>query len=225
MSIRATQINKSLGSPSVHILHDISLEIQDGEFVSVTGKSGSGKSTLLYLLSTLDLPTSGKVEIGGHDIGQMRVKEIHRFRNQNIGFVFQFHYLLPELTAIENVLMPAMKYGVQEQKRETAISLLKEFELGEKLDRLPGQLSGGEQQRVAIARAMVMGPKYLFADEPTGNLDSKNGNVVMNLLKQASTERRTTVVYVTHDRSFSELADRQIALIDGRLVTEESAFE
>jgi putative ABC transport system ATP-binding protein/lipoprotein-releasing system ATP-binding protein len=168
-------------------------------------------------MSTLDKPTRGKVLIDGHDVNRMSVKEMHRFRNQHIGFVFQFHYLLPELTAIENVLLPAMKAKGTASKRERAKDLLNRFGLLDKADRLPGQLSGGEQQRVGIARALIMSPKYLFADEPTGNLDSVNSEAVLSLLEQVNREEKTTIVMVTHDLGFAKRAHRMIQLVDGHI--------
>jgi putative ABC transport system ATP-binding protein/lipoprotein-releasing system ATP-binding protein len=222
MAISLRDVSKSFGSPPTRVLHDIHLDIQDGEFISLLGRSGSGKSTLLYILSTLDSPTAGQVLFDGKDVARMGVRELHQFRNRQVGFVFQFHHLLPELTALENVLIPAMKgrgTGVLKDWRAKAAELLQEFDLGNKLDRLPRQLSGGEQQRVAIARSLIMSPKYLFADEPTGNLDSANGDVVMNLLSKINRERGTTVIYVTHDAGFATMAKRSIRLKDGRVVS------
>lgn len=221
MAIQVKNVTKTFGTPPTQVLWDVSLEIKDGEFISLTGRSGSGKSTLLYILSSLDSPSSGSVAIAGKDITSMTEEELHEFRNLNMGFVFQFHYLLPELTALENVLMPAMKRKKQNEKRDYALSLLGEFGLKEKANRLPRQLSGGEQQRVAIARALVMEPRYLFADEPTGNLDSVNGEVVMKILKKASAEKGTGIVMVTHDPDFAALADRKIQLADGRILKHE----
>jgi len=222
MSIVATHVGKSIGTPSVSVLSDISLEIKDGEFVSLTGRSGSGKSTLLYILSSLDTPTAGTVEIAGHDFGKMPPEELYRFRNQEMGFVFQFHYLLAELTAIENVLMPTLKLKRQEERRPHAEMLLKQFGLAEKHNRLPRQLSGGEQQRLAIARALVMEPKYLFADEPTGALDTANGEIVMQIIRDVNLQHGTTIVLVTHDPDFAAEAQRQIRLVDGRLAGDEA---
>ncbi len=217
MGLRASHIVKSFGTPPTHVLKDISLTIDDGDFVSITGRSGSGKSTLLYVMSTLDQATSGEIEIDGEKISRMPSERLHRFRNQNMGFVFQFHYLLPELTALENVLIPARKTKRHAEKTELALSLLERFGLESKENRLPGQLSGGEQQRVAIARALVMKPKYLFADEPTGNLDSANGDQVIRILKELNESEKMTVVIVTHDPDYAALAKRQVHLVDGRI--------
>jgi putative ABC transport system ATP-binding protein/lipoprotein-releasing system ATP-binding protein len=210
-------LKKSFGEPSIEVLHGLSFNIPDKTFVSITGKSGSGKSTLLYSMSTLDHPTEGKVFFDGVEIASMNEKTVHEFRNLKMGFIFQFHYLLPELSAIENVLMPARRTHQHIERKKRAIDLLTEFGLGDKFDRLPKQLSGGEQQRVAIARALIQEPKYVFADEPTGNLDSANGEIVMNLLKKATREGNTTVIYVTHDPDFAALADQKIFLKDGYL--------
>lgn len=220
MSLRCKHVEKAIGDPATHILHDVSFDIDDGEFVSLTGRSGSGKSTLLYLLSSLDQPTSGTVEIDGHRLASMPSEDLHRFRNRHMGFVFQFHYLIDELTALENVLMPARKDKEEERRRERAIHLLSQFGLENKTDRLPRQLSGGEQQRVAIARALIMEPRYLFADEPTGSLDTANAAIVMKIIKEANEQKHTTVILVTHDQNFAKMAPRQIQLIDGRVASD-----
>ncbi|TGK03209.1 ABC transporter ATP-binding protein [Leptospira langatensis] len=217
MSILIEEIRKSFGKPPTEVIKGISLEIRAGEFVSLTGKSGSGKSTLLYLISSLDDPSGGRVSIDGKDIHSLDQKELHAFRNRHMGFVFQFHYLLPEFTALENVLMPALKAGKLPEKREEAIRLLKRFDLGDKLNYLPSQLSGGQMQRVSIARALVMRPRYLFADEPTGALDSKNAKVVMDIFKDINHSDGTTVIMVTHDPDFAKSAKRQIRLVDGKI--------
>lgn len=210
-------ITKSFGKTATVVLKGISGEIADGEMVSITGRSGSGKSTLLYIISSLDKPTSGNVLIDQISFSKISKKELHRFRNLGMGFVFQFHHLLPELTAIENILMPALKTGAEKTRKPFALELLNEFGITDKADQLPSQLSGGEQQRVAIARALVMQPKILFADEPTGNLDSANGQLVMNLFKRINKDRGTTIVYVTHDQIFAKMSSRQINLIDGMI--------
>ncbi len=215
--IKVDNVKKAFGEPAIEILHGISFEIPDKSFVSITGRSGSGKSTLLYSMSTLDHPTSGSVYFDGVEISTMNEKDVHEFRNLKMGFIFQFHYLLPELSALENVLMPARRTGQHIARRKRAIDLLTEFGMVEKLDRLPRQLSGGEQQRVAIARSLIQEPKYVFADEPTGNLDSANGEIVMNWLKKATRDSNTTVIYVTHDPDFAALADKKIFLKDGSL--------
>lgn len=218
MSIRVSDLRKSFGNGKQEVLRGISLSIADGEFVSITGRSGSGKSTLLYVISSLDPPTSGFVEIDGVKINEMPTKDLHRFRNERMGFIFQFHYLLPELTALENILMPCRKTRAESSFHQRALDLLGDFGLESKADSLPRQLSGGEQQRVAIARALIMKPRYLFADEPTGDLDSVNGDVVMKILRKISSETGTTVIMVTHDLGYAAMADRQIILSDGQIV-------
>jgi ABC-type lipoprotein export system ATPase subunit len=218
MGIRCEKLVKEFGEPPVRILHEIDMNIADREFVSITGRSGSGKSTLLYLLSTLDEPTSGTLRIDDRDPSTMSVDELHEFRNLNVGFVFQFHYLLAELTALENVLLPARNTGQHKAKEKEALALFEQFDIPGKVDKLPSQLSGGEQQRVAIARALIMKPRYLFADEPTGNLDSKNGRIVMDLLLSINRDLGTTIVMVTHEPDYAAMASREIFLADGRIV-------
>ena len=218
MAIRLRGIVKSFGVPATPVLKSIDLDVEDGEFTTLTGRSGSGKSTLLYVMSSLDRPTAGTVEIDRRLLESMRSPELHALRNRTIGFVFQFHYLLPELTALENVLVPARKAGEDKALRGRAMELLEQFELGDKAWRLPGQLSGGEQQRVAIAHALVMRPRYLFADEPTGHLDSASGDRVMGIFERVNREEGMTVVYVTHDAGYAALARRQVRLVDGQLL-------
>lgn len=218
--LKAIHLSKSFGKPPTKVLHDIDFEICNGDFVSISGRSGSGKTTLLYILSTLDNPSDGRVEIDGKNPAQMSLEELHTFRNQNLGFIFQFHYLLPELTAVENILIPARKQDLHVKKQPYAYELLNQFGLTDKANRLPSQLSGGEQQRVAIARALIMNPKYIFADEPTGNLDTANGDRVMELLHGVNQTLGTTVVLVTHEPEFASQAKRQIFLKDGRLSQE-----
>jgi len=218
--IQTKNVFKNFGDPPHTVLDNINVTIQSGDFTSITGRSGSGKSTLLYLLSSLDQPSSGEIYVDGQNLTSLTKQQIHQFRNQKMGFVFQFHYLLPELTAIENILMPARKNKMHIQRHERALYLLDHFGLKEKADRLPSQMSGGEQQRVAIARALIMDPQYVFADEPTGNLDSVNGEIVMNIFKKINKEMKTTIIYVTHDPDFANLADKKIQLADGKVVTD-----
>ena len=216
--IQCEHISKEFGEPPQRILHDINLSIADGEFDSISGRSGSGKSTLLYIISSLDDPTYGKVIIDGQITSKMNVKEIHEFRNKHVGFIFQFHYLLSELTALENILLPPRNLGLYEEYHERALELLKKMNISHVVNKLPSQMSGGEQQRVSIARALIMDPKYLFADEPTGNLDSVNGEIVMEILKEINQQRKTTICLVTHDPDYSKMAQREIFLSDGRVV-------
>jgi lipoprotein-releasing system ATP-binding protein len=220
--IELRNLKKSFGEPPTEVLKGVSATIHEGEMVSIVGRSGSGKSSLLYLISTLDKPTSGEVVIDGTPVSQLSVKDIHRFRNEKMGYVFQFHHLLPELTCLENVLMPARKVGKEKEYRKRAMDLLNEFGLANKADNRSNRISGGEQQRVAIARALIMEPRYLFADEPTGNLDSRNGEAVLNFFRMIHRDRGTTIVYVTHDPLFAKLAQRELVLVDG-LIRQDSA--
>lgn len=215
--IECHKVTKKFGHPEQEILHGLSFKIDEGEFVSISGKSGSGKSTLLYLISSLDSPSSGTVLIDGRDLNSYDVEEIHQFRNKKTGFIFQFHYLLPELTALENVLLPARNLGLNDKLRPNALELLDRLGVKRQHNRLPSELSGGEQQRIAIARALILKPKFLFADEPTGNLDSINANIVMEILKEVNRVDHTTICLVTHDPGFAAMAEREIYLIDGRL--------
>lgn len=218
MGIVLSGVTKAFGEPPTLALRDVSLTIDDGEFIALTGRSGSGKSTLLYILSTLDRPTAGRVLLSGHDVPSLPPAELHRFRNSQMGFVFQFHYLLPELTAYENVLMPARKTHRERSLRNRAGELLDTFGLSSKKDSLPRQLSGGEAQRVAIARALIQRPRFLFADEPTGNLDSANGEQVLHIFQEANRTEGTTIVMVTHDSDFAAMASRQVVLRDGQIL-------
>lgn len=215
MSIRIHNLKKWFGDPPTHVLKGIDLTIEDGEFVSIVGRSGSGKSTLLYIMSTLDDPSSGSVFFDNLEASKMSEDAVHDLRNKELGFVFQFHYLLPELTVLENVLMPARKRNLHKEKEAYARELLQQVGLIEHADKKATAISGGEQQRVAIARALVMKPKYLFADEPTGNLDSVNGDNIMNLFKKINAEMGTTVIFVTHDLDYANMAKRKIELVDG----------
>ena len=215
--IDCISLNRSFGNPPLEILKSISLKIPKGQFVSVTGRSGSGKSTLLYALSGLDKITSGKVLFSGESIHDMPEKQLNLFRNFKMGFVFQFHYLLPKITVLENVLMPARKTNLHKTKEEEAKKILEDFSLSHCIDKLPGQISGGESQRVSIARALIMRPEYIFADEPTGNLDSVNGEKVLELFRKVNQDYKTTIVMVTHDSGYAKLAQRTIGLSDGKL--------
>lgn len=221
MTIVAKQLVKELGDPPTRVIQGVDLTIDDGDFLSISGSSGSGKSTLLYLLSTLDNPTSGQLTIDNENPFEMSVEQLHQFRNLKLGFVFQFHYLLPELTTLENVLLPARRTQQHEVKKAYAEELLSTFGIEDKMHKLPSQMSGGEQQRVAIARAMIMKPRYLFADEPTGSLDSKNSNIVMEILQRANKEWNTTLIMVTHETEFAAMAEKKIFLVDGKIESRE----
>jgi len=215
MGLILSDIRKSFGTPPTHVLKGISFEVKEGEFLALTGRSGSGKSTLLYVLSSLDPPTSGTVKVDGKELSSLESQEVHRFRNLHMGFVFQFHYLLPELTCLENILMPARKTGRQRSLEREAMRLMADFEVAHVKDKVPGKVSGGERQRVAITRALLMRPKYLFADEPTGNLDSVSGEKVMKIFERVNRRDKTTIVMVTHDMGYAGRAKRRIGLKDG----------
>ena len=225
MSIISKNIGIHFGTPAVQVLNNVNVEISDGEFVSLSGRSGAGKSTLLYVLSSLDNPTEGSVEIDGQDITKMNSIDLHRFRNEKMGFVFQFNYLIAELTAIQNILMPAMKCKRDVELRPRAIELLDKMGLKAKQDRYPRQLSGGEQQRLAVARALIMTPKYLFADEPTGALDTNNAEMVIKILQECSTKDKMTVIMVTHDPDFAAMAPRKIVLADGKVISDNKNYK
>ncbi|ACF45482.1 MAG: ABC transporter ATP-binding protein [Prosthecochloris sp.] len=201
------------------IIPGLSLEIREGEFLSITGPSGSGKSTLLYIMGGLDKPTFGEVWLDGDNITEKSEKEMTVIRNEKIGFIYQFHFLLPEFTALENVSMPMMINGKRTKKeiRERAAMLLDIVGLVDRADYRPSQLSGGQQQRVAIARALSNEPKIILGDEPTGNLDSKSGKMVYALFERLNRELNQTVIFVTHDEEFARRAKRRIHLVDGKI--------
>ncbi len=216
--IQLIDLCKSFGNPPTKVLHNLSLTIRDSEFISLTGRSGSGKTTLLYCMSSLDETTSGEVIIDDKALSKRTEAELHQFRNERMGFVFQFHYLLPELTAIENILMPARKRGVEEHYYDHAMTLLERFNLIDHTHKRPSKLSGGQAQRVAIIRAIVMKPRYLFADEPTGSLDSSNARIIMDIFNHLNQEEGITIVCVTHDEEFATAATRKLILSDGQLI-------
>ncbi|HJM63592.1 MAG: ABC transporter ATP-binding protein [Roseibacillus sp.] len=208
-----------LGRKAVEVLRGIDLEIMQGERIFLCGASGAGKTTLLYTLAGLERPQRGRVQIGGEDLYELSRRDQSLLRNSKMGYIFQNYYLLPELTALENVMLPGMIRARNVRKR--AIELLVEVGLEERIQHLPAELSGGEQQRVAIARALVNDPAIVFADEPTGNLDSRNGGEVMELLLDFAENLKTTLVVVTHDRSLARLGDRTLEILDGQMVMEE----
>ena len=220
--IEAQGLNKSFGTTDgrVEVLRGIDLRIERGERVGVVGTSGAGKTTLMHILGALDRPTSGTVRFDGEDIFALKGASLDAFRNRTVGFVFQFHQLLPEFTALENVMMPALV--ARKSFREAipmATKLLGEVGLGHRLKHKPGQLSGGEQQRVAIARALVMSPRVLLADEPTGNLDSGTSGEIFRLLDEIHQSRELTMVVVTHSETLAGRLDRVLHMVDGRLAS------
>ena len=216
--IKAKGLKKNFTTPAgeLQVLKGVDLNVAPGEFVAVVGASGAGKSTLLHLLGTLDTPSEGELYIDGQDMLSMQEAQLTAFRNSTLGFVFQFHHLMPEFTAIENTLMPALISGASmEDARKKAGALLEGLGLGSRLEHRPGELSGGEQQRVAVARALVMGPKVVLADEPTGNLDTGTGNELFALLRELNKKQGMTFLMVTHNEALSSQCDRVIVMKDG----------
>ncbi len=214
-------LGRDLGTQvKTRVLSDVDLVVREGEFVSLTGFSGSGKSTLLYLLGALDRPTAGRVLIDGIDVTELDDDGRAALRGEKLGFVFQFHFLLPEFTVLENVLLPMLRRGKRSRAsaEQRATEVIRTLGLGDLAERRPSQLSGGQQQRVSIARAVANDPKIILADEPTGNLDSKNGVVVMEVFERLVREQGLTVVMVTHERSFASRASRQLVMRDGAIV-------
>ncbi|MEK0083428.1 ABC transporter ATP-binding protein [Benzoatithermus flavus] len=210
------------GPPPVTIIQDASLAVAAGEFVAVTGPSGSGKSSLLYLLGLLDRPSSGTVLVDGRDTGRLGRSELDRLRLARLGFVFQFHFLLPEFTTLDNVLIPMRKLGRLDAPamRARAQALLERLNLAEAARKYPEQLSGGMRQRVAIARALANDPALLLADEPTGNLDTANARIVFDIFERLTTEEGRTVIVVTHDPDLAARTRRRVQLVDGRIVSD-----
>ena len=212
--IKATNIHKSFGD--LEVLRGVDLSVSKGEIVSIVGPSGAGKTTLLQILGTLDKPNEGQVQVDGIDFSRLNSNELAVFRNRHIGFIFQFHQLLPEFTAIENVIIPALigKTSVR-QATERAVELLNFLQLGDRLQHKPSELSGGEKQRVAVARALINNPTLILADEPSGSLDTKNKEELHKLLFELRDKFNLTVVIVTHDKELARLCDRTIGMKDG----------
>lgn len=212
--IEVKDIWKSFGT--LEVLKGVNLEVRRGEIVAIVGKSGAGKTTLLQIIGTLDRPTRGRVLIEGTDVFAMKDKELAAFRNRHIGFIFQFHQLLPEFTALENVCIPAMIAREKETEyKPRAEKLLRELGLSDRMGHKPNELSGGEKQRVAAARALMMNPDIILADEPTGSLDEKNKKELSDLLLKLRKEYGQTILLVTHDKELAAIADRVIEIIDG----------
>ncbi len=223
--IETKNLNKIYNTNNVeyHILKDINIDIQENEFVSIIGPSGAGKSTLLYMIGTLDIPTSGEIlyfnQKSTLNLEKLKQKDLNNFRNKNLGFIFQFHHLLPEFSVFENIMMPV--YLGNENLKEAelrAISLMEYAGIIELKDKMPSQISGGEQQRVAIIRALINKPDLILADEPTGNLDSENSKIILNIIKKIQKDFNVTIIVATHSEYIANASDRIIKIADGRVV-------
>ena len=217
MILRAENIQKSYGELS--ILKGVNLEVKQNEIVSIVGASGAGKTTLLQILGTLDQPTSGKLIIDGEDPFSLTESKLSTFRNTSLGFIFQFHQLLPEFTACENIMLPALIKGQNKKEaEEQAISLLEKVGLQDRIKHKPSELSGGEQQRTAVCRALMNRPKIIFGDEPSGNLDTQSSKELHELFFKLREEYNQTFVIVTHNKELSDMADRSLTMVDGKFV-------
>lgn len=210
------------GVEELHIINDLTFSVEEGEFISILGRSGSGKSTLLNIMGLLDKVDGGKIFIDGQEVDRLSEEERDRIKNQMIGFVFQFHYLLPEFTALENVMLPALlnNFSKRVEVEKRAKELLDKVGLSARENHKPSQLSGGEKQRVAIARALINSPKILLADEPTGNLDEETSEMIFKILKDINKNEKQTIIVVTHSKDLAEISDKQLYLKKGILVEE-----
>ena len=216
--ISATNLNKNF--ESLQVVKDVNLDVKKGGFVSIVGKSGSGKTTLLSLLSGLERPSSGRVTLNGRDITDSSENELALFRRDTVGFIFQSFHLIPTLSAWENVALPLFPIKIHiEKRKERALELLRQMEMEHRADHRPSMLSGGEKQRVAIARALINNPKIIFADEPTGNLDSATGEAIMDILKSLHADKGLSLVMVTHDLDLAESSDRIVRMLDGEVLS------
>lgn len=214
--IQVIDLQKSFGK--LQVLKSVNLQVEKGEIVAILGRSGAGKTTLLQIMGTLDTPDSGKVLIDGQDVFALNEKDLAAFRNQHIGFIFQQHQLLPEFTALENVMMPGMIAQIAEKElRERATNLLIQLGLRDRMDHKPNELSGGEQQRVAAARAMLLQPAVILADEPSGSLDEQNKKDLHALLLEMREKYGQTIILVTHDNELAQICDRQLVIQDGKI--------
>ncbi|NLI36656.1 MAG: ABC transporter ATP-binding protein [Bacteroidales bacterium] len=221
--LSVNNVVKSFHQPEdFQVLKGVDFEVEKGEFVSIVGKSGSGKSTLLYILSTMDTDYDGSITINGNNVTGVKQNKLAAFRNEHIGFVFQFHFLLPEFSVIDNVMLPALKWGKKpiDVLRERARELLRMLDVTGQEEKKASLLSGGQQQRVAIARALINDPTIIMGDEPTGNLDSKNTKNVFRIFRELSREQGQTIITVTHDNDFASNCDRVIELKDGQIVNQ-----
>lgn len=214
--IQVIDLHKSFGD--LHVLQGVNLQVEKGEIVAILGRSGAGKTTLLQIIGTLDRPDSGSVKIDGQDVFDLKEKELSAFRNQHIGFIFQQHQLLPEFSALENVMIPGLIARKNEKEvKERALDLLTQLGLKDRVEHKPNQLSGGEQQRVAAARAMLLQPSVILADEPSGSLDEQNKKELHNLLLTMREKYGQTIILVTHDQELANICDRQLIIHDGKI--------
>ena len=208
-----------MGNVDVNALQGLNLDVKEGEFLSIMGPSGSGKSTAVNMIGCLDVPTKGKIMLDQHDISKLSESELAQIRGRKIGFIFQQFNLIPTLSALENVMLPMIFQGIYEKERiERAIKLLELVELGDRISHRPTELSGGEQQRVAIARSLANNPDVIIADEPTGNLDSKTGTIVLDFLQKLHKKEKKTIVMVTHDANLAKVSERTEFLKDGKII-------